>query len=80
MRFMIFVKATTTSETRATSSREFIEVKYNQELIAAHIMHGGGGLQPSSKGARVTFCGKDRTVRMGSSLNNGSKVRKANIG
>jgi len=41
---------------------------------------GGGGLQPSSKGARVTFCGKDRTVRMGSSLNNGSKVRKANIG
>jgi len=44
MRFMIFVKATTTSETRATSSREFIEVKYNQELIATDIMHGGGGL------------------------------------
>jgi hypothetical protein len=43
--------------------------KYNQELIAAGIMHGGGGLQQSSKGARVAFSGKDRTVRMGPSWN-----------
>jgi PhnB protein len=39
--------------------------KYNQELIASGIMHDGGGLQPSSQGARVTFSGKDRMVRMG---------------
>ena len=67
MRFMIFVKATETSETGAMPSQELIEAmgKYNQ----ADIIHGGGGLQPSSKGARVTFSGKDHTVRMGSSLN-----------
>jgi hypothetical protein len=45
-------------------SQELIEAmgKYNQELIASGIMHdrGGGGLQPSPKGARVTFSGKDR--------------------
>jgi hypothetical protein len=44
MRFMMFVKATQTLETRAMPSQEFIEAKYNQELIATDIMHGGGGL------------------------------------
>jgi hypothetical protein len=46
MRFMIFVKAAQTSETRATPSQELIEAtsKYNQKLIAAGIMHGGGAL------------------------------------
>jgi PhnB protein len=48
-------------------SQELIEAmgKYNQELIAAGIMQDGGGLRPSSQGARVTFSGKDRLVRMG---------------
>ncbi|MHB1528972.1 MAG: YciI family protein [Acidiferrobacteraceae bacterium] len=48
-------------------SQELIEAmdKYNQELIAAGIMHEGGWLQPSSKGARVTCSGKKRTVHMG---------------
>ena len=32
--------------------------KFNQELIAAGIMIDGGGLHPTSKGARVTFWGK----------------------
>ena len=39
--------------------------RFNQELIAAGVMLDGGGLHPSSKGARVTFSGKDRSVRMG---------------
>lgn len=67
MRFMIFVKATQTSESGAMPSQELIEAmgKYNQELIAAGIMQDGGGLQPSSKGARVTFSGTDRTARIG---------------
>ena len=67
MRFMIFVKATQASEAGTMPSRELIEAmgKFNQELIAAGIMQDGAGLQPTSKGARVTFSGTDRTARMG---------------
>src|SRR5258708_36016187 len=67
MRFMIFVKATQTSETGAMPSQELLEAmgRFNQELIAAGIMQDGGGLHPSSRGARVSFSGKDRVVRMG---------------
>jgi hypothetical protein len=36
--------------------------KYNEELAKAGIMLSGDGLQPSSKGARVRFSGKNRTV------------------
>jgi hypothetical protein len=36
--------------------------KYNEELIKAGVMLAGDGLQPSSKGARVRFKGKERTV------------------
>ena len=69
MRFMIFVKATRASESGAMPSQELLEAmgKYNQELIAAGIMQDGAGLQPSSRGVRVTFSGRDRTVRMGPS-------------
>src|SRR5690606_34673947 len=35
---------------------------YNQQLVEAGIMLAGEGLQPSSKGARVRFSGKERTV------------------
>ena len=76
MRFMIFVKATPTSETGAMPSQELLAAmgKYNQELIAAGIMHDGGGLRPSSKGARVAFSGKTRTVRMGPFANTAELV------
>ena len=48
-------------------SQEMLEAmgKFNQELIAAGVMQDGGGLHPTSKAARVTFSGTDRTVRMG---------------
>jgi hypothetical protein len=36
--------------------------KYNEQLVNAGIMQAGEGLQPSSKGARIQFSGKKRTV------------------
>ena len=36
--------------------------KFNEELVKAGIMLAGEGLHPSSKGARVRFSGKSRTV------------------
>jgi hypothetical protein len=35
---------------------------YNEELVKAGVMLAGEGLHPSSKGARVRFSGKERTV------------------
>ena len=67
MRFMILVKATKDSEAGRMPSQKLLADmgKFNQELIAAGIMIDGGGLHPTSKGARVTFSGKDRTVTKG---------------
>jgi hypothetical protein len=36
--------------------------KFNEELVKAGVMLAGEGLQPSSKGARVRFNGRQRTV------------------
>jgi hypothetical protein len=36
--------------------------KFNEELVKAGVMLAGEGLQPSSKGARVKFSGRERTV------------------
>lgn len=67
MRFMVLVKATKDSEAGKMPSRQLLADmgKFNQELIAAGVMIDGGGLHPSSKGARVTFSGRDRTVTKG---------------
>ena len=64
MRFMVMVKATRDSEAGVMPSHELLEAmgKYNEELARAGIMLGGDGLHPSSKGARVKFSGKNRTV------------------
>ena len=64
MRFMVIVKATKDSEAGVVPSRELLAAmgKYNEELAKAGIMLAGDGLQPSSKGARVRFSGKKRTV------------------
>lgn len=65
MRFMVFVKATKLSETGAMPEVEMLEKmgKFNQELIDAGILLDGGGLKPSSAGARVNFkAGSPRTV------------------
>ena len=64
MRFMVMVKANADSEAGVMPSTEmFAEMgKFNEELVKAGVMLAGEGLQPSSKGARVVFNGKDRTV------------------
>lgn len=67
MRFMVMVKATKNSEAGAKPTVELLNAmdQYNQELIKAGVMLSGEGLQPSSKGARVAFSGKTRTVTDG---------------
>jgi hypothetical protein len=64
MRVMVMVKATAESEAGQMPGTELLEAmgRYNEELVKAGIMLGGDGLTPSSKGARVKFSGKDRTV------------------
>jgi hypothetical protein len=39
--------------------------KFNEELVKAGVMLAGEGLHPSSKGVRVKFDGKQRTVTDG---------------
>jgi hypothetical protein len=61
---MVIVKATKESEAGVMPSTQLLTEmgKYNEELVKAGIMLAGEGLQPSSKGARVRFSGKQRTV------------------
>jgi hypothetical protein len=67
MRFMVIVKATKESESGVMPSAELMQDmgKFNQDLIDAGVLLAADGLQASSKGARVTFSGQDRTVTMG---------------
>ena len=64
MRFLVLVKATAESEAGAMPSRELLTAmgNYNEELVKAGVMQAAEGLHPSSKGARVRFSGKERTV------------------
>ena len=64
MRFMVMVKATADSEAGLMPSTELLAEmgRFNEELVKAGVMQAGEGLQPSSKGARVHFSGKTRTV------------------
>ncbi|HEX5416087.1 MAG TPA: YciI family protein, partial [Chloroflexota bacterium] len=64
MRFMVIVKANAESEAGVLPSTEDLAEmgKYNEELVKAGVMLAGEGLHPSSKGARVRFSGRERTV------------------
>jgi len=64
MKVMVFVKASKDSEAGVMPSEQLLlEMgKFNEELVKAGIMLAGEGLHPSSKGARVRFSGKNRTV------------------
>jgi len=59
MRFMMLLKADKRTEAGELPSRQDLEVmgKYNEELVKAGVLLDGAGLQPSSKGAKVTFPG-----------------------
>jgi hypothetical protein len=64
MRFMVIVKATKESEAGVLPDPQLLAEmgKFNEELIRAGVMLAADGLQASSKGARVKFSGKSRTV------------------
>ena len=67
MRCMVIVKADKRSEAGILPTKEIKESfaamgKFNEELVKAGVMLAGEGLQPSSKGKRVRFSGRQRTV------------------
>ena len=64
MRVMVIVKADQDSENGTMPSEQLLTEmgNYNEELVKSGVMVGGDGLHPSSKGKRVRFAGKDRTV------------------
>ncbi|MGW0231604.1 YciI family protein [Actinopolymorpha singaporensis] len=64
MRVMVLVKATDDSEAGVMPEEQLIDEmgKYNEELVKAGVMLAGDGLHPSSKGVRVRFSGKERSV------------------
>ena len=64
MRFMVIIKATKESEEGAAPDPQLLldMGKFNEELIKSGVVLAMDGLHPSSKGARVKFSGKSRTV------------------
>ena len=59
MRFMMLLKADKNTEAGVLPTEQELATmgQYNQQLIDAGVLLDGQGLQPSSKGARVTFPG-----------------------
>lgn len=65
MRFMVIVKSTPETERAGVlpDPQLLLDMgKYNEELKKAGVLLALDGLHPSSKGARVQFSGKSRTV------------------
>ena len=64
MQVMVFVKATKDSEAGKMPGVELLTAmgKFNEELVKAGVMLGGGGLRPSSKAARVSIKDSGRQV------------------
>ncbi len=64
MRVMVLIKADRDSEAGVMPSEQLLTEmgQYNEELVKAGIMLAGEGLHPSSKGKRVRFAGKNRSV------------------
>ena len=64
MRFMVIIKASKETEEGAPPDPQLLldMGKFNEELIKSGVVLAMDGLHPSSKGARVKFSGKSRTV------------------
>jgi hypothetical protein len=64
MRFMIIVKASKDTEAGVMPEEKLMAAmaKYHEELVKAGALLDGSGLQPSSKGWRITYSGDKRTV------------------
>jgi len=67
MRCMVVVKANKDSEAGILPSTELLTNmgKFNEELVKAGVMLAGEGLQPSSKGKRITFTAAKPTITDG---------------
>jgi hypothetical protein len=67
MRCMVIVKATKDSEAGGLPSTELLTKmgKFNEDLAKAGVLLAGEGLQPSSKGKRLTFTPGKPTVTDG---------------
>ena len=64
MRFMVIVKANKDSEAGVLPTEQLLTDmgKFNEDLVKAGVLLAAEGLHPSSKGARVSFSGKSRSV------------------
>ena len=64
MKVLVSGKATNNSEAGVMPSEKLLTEmgNYNEELVKAGIMLAGEGLQPSSKGKRIKFSGRQRSV------------------
>ena len=64
MRVMVMVKASKQSEAGEMPGEQLLREmgEFNEQLVKAGIMAAGDGLHPSSKGKRVRFSGRNRTV------------------
>lgn len=64
MKVMVIVKASPASEAGEMPGTELLAEmgKFNEALVKAGIMLAGEGLHPSSRGARVRFEGRQRSI------------------
>ena len=67
MRFLIMVKGTKNTEAGVMPEEKLIGemAKYHEELVKAGALLDASGLQPTSKGWRIKYSGKRRTVTDG---------------
>jgi hypothetical protein len=64
MKVMVLVKANADSEAGVMPSQQLLTDmgRFNETLVKAGVMLAGEGLHPTSRGKRVRFDGKQRTV------------------
>ena len=64
MQFMVIRKADAETEAGVKPDPQLIDAmtSYNEKLVAKGMMKAGGGLTPSSRGARVSFANGKPTV------------------
>jgi hypothetical protein len=64
---MVIVKADKNSEAGVMPSTELLTAmgKFNEEMVKAGVLLAGEGLHPTSKGARIKYSGKERTISKG---------------
>ena len=64
MRFIILVKATKDTEAGVMPEEKLASdmADYHEQLSKAGVLLDGSGLQPSSKGARISYSAGKRTI------------------